>query len=640
MGHGGFPVNLGLPMPFHGAALIQANVSSMQAFKHNQLGPTIAPWDGTSYHPAHPPQYNGQQIETPRPGNPSAHFNDSVGQTHEERELPQYKFTTGPYVSPIPSSFVQSRPVANTTVSLQPRQFHPSPDLYSSISRNHHATSANEKRAPFVGVNERGWQTSVPEPHGWPESSGKSLVENYAPPPEPIAPYQHQTNSVHTTHALLPPLDKASRLSSEQYALPPIDSRHSGSRMSNYIRRDVDPYQHAQAPKGFDIRSELLTSQPIAAEAGHASPYPRPQRTSPFKQVLGSEHLSPTQLLEEAAIEYEDDDYFDVDSEEDADLGSTEPSVSTHEGQRDLGLMLALHRASVDDMSIRRYDTYLDAGVLDTYRAERVANPLRNPQTARVFAHFIAATGPSLSAFERHPRNTSAIFNEPPVPRAQQSLWTYKLPMMALHHQGLLHAMLAISSLHMAKLSGASVTPSLKHYAYSLKRVHRWVVQPQKRHQVATLAATLLLGFYEVFSAEHIKWSTHLHGAKQLIVEIDYAGMAAEIKAMKLRGPYERGRHSNGFYDTAARQDMVMHPMSTSFVDEISNIDERFVAVLTGRKLRRDHSGRVVDDDLPQRPKSNFDLADLRNFAIYQDLYWWYCKQDIIQCLVSGNRLL
>ena len=137
--------------------------------------------------------------------------------------------------------------------------------------------------------------------------------------------------------------------------------------------------------------------------------------------------------------------------------------VTAYEAQRDFGMILALHRENTSEWSMRRYDNFIYAGILDYYRAEWVASPLKNPKTARVFAHFISATGPTLSTFERHPRNTSALFDESPSPSSQQGLWTYTLPMMALNHQGLLHAMLALSSLHIAKLQQASITPSFKH---------------------------------------------------------------------------------------------------------------------------------------------------------------------------------
>ncbi|KAI7558612.1 hypothetical protein KC346_g23000, partial [Hortaea werneckii] len=31
---------------------------------------------------------------------------------------------------------------------------------------------------------------------------------------------------------------------------------------------------------------------------------------------------------------------------------------------------------------------------------------------------------------------------------------------------------------------------------------------------------------------------------------------------------------------------------------------------------------------------------DLAKFEILKDLYWWYCKQDAYQSIISGNSLL
>ena len=107
------------------------------------------------------------------------------------------------------------------------------------------------------------------------------------------------------------------------------------------------------------------------------------------------------------------------------------------------------------------------------------------------------------------------------------------MPMKALHHQGLLHAMLALASLHIAKLQKSSATPSLKHYHYALRKVAKSLGNPAKRHDIATLGATLLLGCYDVTTAEHNKWNSHLAGAKQLIVETDFVNTAKRINTYK-----------------------------------------------------------------------------------------------------------
>ena len=324
--------------------------------------------------------------------------------------------------------------------------------------------------------------------------------------------------------------------------------------------------------------------------AEQAQPAPQLQQEVPFDGLLqrtgyAEDHVSPTEVLQDAAVEYEDDDYWDVHSEDEMELV---PEQSIVQGRRqELELMLQMHRDSVNDVSVRSYGAFLHPGTLDNYRPEQVANPLRNAKTARVFAHFIHATGPSLSIYERNLRNASAMFFESPAHPTQQSLWTYTLPMMALNHQGLLHAMLALASLHIANLQGASVTPSIKHYAYALKRVHHCVGHPQKRHRVTTLAAALLLGFYEVMTADHVKWSSHLLGAKQLFVEIDYAGMT---KAWRRRKADEEAYERNFAYANpgVTMQQPRMHKEGAN-----RGPDERLVSTIIGKELRYDEFGQV-----------------------------------------------
>src|SRR6202012_5422050 len=101
-----------------------------------------------------------------------------------------------------------------------------------------------------------------------------------------------------------------------------------------------------------------------------------------------------------------------------------------------LHTILQINNISIQDLQTRRYDTFIYDGILTRYKAEEVASPLRNPATARVFAHFISVTGPSLSIYERHPRNTSVLFTEGQVPLSQQGLWTYTMPMAALRKIG------------------------------------------------------------------------------------------------------------------------------------------------------------------------------------------------------------
>ncbi|KAF2019271.1 hypothetical protein BU24DRAFT_341519 [Aaosphaeria arxii CBS 175.79] len=352
----------------------------------------------------------------------------------------------------------------------------------------------------------------------------------------------------------------------------------------------------------------------------------------------GDDHVSPTQVLYEAAVENEDDDYYDVQSDEEM-LDREDKSDDAVMLSQDFSLIHRIQGESTSDLTVRSYNAFIYEGILTTYRAEYVANPLKNPKTARVFAHFIHVTGPSLSIYERNPRNPTSIF-EGPVPPSQQSLWTYTLPLKALNNQGLLHAMLALASLHIAKLQRASVTPSYKHYAYALKRLGRSLGNPRRRLTIPTLATSMLLAFYEVMTAEHVKWSTHLVGAAQLISELDFRSLTREARRIRAAQLAEERQFPNQNPNMLIDQ----RQFEQKLLQESTMIpDAGLVSTIVGKEVNYDDFGRVFEEDAgvgydgtrspPSRP-------DLRSYETMQDLYWWYARHDMFQSIVSGNPLI
>ena len=380
----------------------------------------------------------------------------------------------------------------------------------------------------------------------------------------------------------------------------------------------VSPNFTSEEPKIGDLTKNFSTNGNVAA-APIISP---PAVASNAAQYLGPSITGATaQFLEDAAIETFDDNYYDVEPDEEMDDISENAS-------RQLTLMRRLHEEHFTELSMRRYDTFLYSGILVNYQPEEHASPLNNPTTARVFAHFISATGPSLSIFERHPRNPSALFNES-FSDHQQGIWTYTLPMKAMYNQGLLQAMLALASLHIAKLQGIQSQTSYRHYAYAIKNIHKRVGNPKQRLLPTTIAATLLLGFYEILTADHLKWSSHLAGAKQLLQAIDFKGMAKEARRVKAQQLAQKDQYS--FYENG------FNPAATDFS---TSIDENLVSTLMGRQFKVEQFGQVLgeeDDATSAKPSKPFDME---KYELYQDLYWWYARQDVYQAILSGNKLL
>jgi hypothetical protein len=242
-----------------------------------------------------------------------------------------------------------------------------------------------------------------------------------------------------------------------------------------------------------------------------------------------------------------------------------------------------------------------------------------------------------LSIYERNPRNSALIF-EGPTPAAQQGLWTYILPLKALNNQGLLHAMLALASIHIARLQGASVTPSYKHYAYSLKRLGRALGNSKKRLSVTTLATALLLAYYEVWTAEHAKWSTHIVGAAQLMKELDFRSLTREARRLKAAHIAEESQ-----FPYRNPEMLIDHKQfNKQLRDRALMPDETLVSTIVGKEVRYDDFGMVFEEDgMWQERKTQMPGSlDLQGFETLQDLYWWYARQDVYQSIVSGNPLM
>ncbi|KAK7188258.1 C6 finger domain-containing protein [Paraphaeosphaeria sporulosa] len=388
-------------------------------------------------------------------------------------------------------------------------------------------------------------------------------------------------------------------------------------------------YQPVQIPQ-HDVSSSVAYMPQHAVYGMSQSATATTARDLPVSGLGRDDHISLTQVLEEAAVEEVDDDYWDVDSDaEMADMPGA-PDEDAMILSRDFSLMRKIQYQHTNELSLRRYDAFIYEGVLASYKAEQVANPLKNPRTARVFAHFIHVTAPSLSIYERNPRNPASLF-EGPTPPSQQNLWTYILPLKALNHQGLLHAMLALASLHIAILQRASVTPSYKHYAYALKRLGRSLANPKRRHTIATVATSLLLAFYEVMTAEHVKWSTHLVGAAQLLSELDFPSLTREARRLRAAQEAQESKFLAGLGGA--------DPLPT--IDTMMP-DEGMVSAIIGKKVSYEDFGRVLEpgEDGQEKRSPLPGKLDIKTFETLQDLQWFYMRHDAFQSMVSGNPLI
>ncbi|KAF7868519.1 hypothetical protein EAF04_005050 [Stromatinia cepivora] len=332
-----------------------------------------------------------------------------------------------------------------------------------------------------------------------------------------------------------------------------------------------------------------------------------------------------------------DDDEMSLENDYAAD-DFEHDTFNVHNMDYGIGAVIALQaRQDAQNQSLRSFTSLIDrSNMLSAYNPSLRSSPLNDTMTARIFCHFINVTGPSMSMFERNPANPSLIFQGRSVPSSQQHIWTYTFPMLALKNEALLHAMLALASLHIAKLQNTHVTASLKHYAIALRRIAKSVSIPGRREQPAILAATMLLSFYECWCADHQKWSNHLLGTRTLVRDIDFAGMTHHLKTMRAQLRNE---------DCSRYRQEQIH-MGATFIEEkhkfaasLEDVDENIVGVLMGRRLRYDEYGHIIDEVWENNENRVYSPKDIETYEMQRDLVWWYFKQDVYQSILGGGKL-
>ncbi|UPX20907.1 uncharacterized protein EKO05_0011119 [Ascochyta rabiei] len=550
---------------------------------------------------------------------PSPHHQQPLHSPHHHIQNSAPNASYFPQSSPVHTTFQTPYVHGHSTAFPDSQRYTQNQVLYQQIPTPYNTFVDTELATSQALPNESIYQQQYPSPTHSEEHNPYVQQSNTSPHDEHFPQYTRAQPVVQRYESHPQALGHLPQLS-------PIGLSQAGYGFPLASQRDSahSSYQIVQIPSLEMIADAKYLPQPVLEQPTTVLQSKNGQPRLLLNGFAGDDHVSPSQVLDEAAVEYEDDDYWDVHSDEEMMDREDGDNENIMVGGKEFDIIRRIHFENFNELGIRRYDAFLYDGLLTQYKPEYAASPLRNPKTARVFAHFIHVTAVSLSIYERNPRNTSLIFEGSTSP-AQQGLWTYILPLKALDHQGLLHAMLALSSLHIARLQGASITPSYKHYAYSLKRLGRSLNHPGKRLSISTLATSLLLAFYEVWTAEHTKWSTHLVGAAQLLAEINFRSLTCENRRLKAAQAAE-GRQ---FF-------------SQRLLDSDLEPDEHLVSTILGKQVSYIDSGIIVEDNgarqdteskLPGNP-------DMRRFEVLQDLYWWYCRHDMWQSCVSGNPLI
>ncbi|KAI5820693.1 putative C6 finger domain protein [Pyronema omphalodes] len=443
-------------------------------------------------------------------------------------------------------------------------------------------------------------------------------------------------------------------LTSPQYA----DHQYSAER---YGQPQQTPISATASHFGLQAAPCSANAEPSSATSVFgAQPYPQtphsysavPQRSQPSGSTTYSPTSSSTStttpessvggLSSQIPLDYSNLEFsslgmmppeepeFDYDHESEDEMDSSESDTE------DISTVLEPFSQHLDEHSRISFRSFLpEPGVLSTYEPNQLSSPLMNPTTAKIFCHFVYVLGPSMSLFERHPPNPHIAFTPGAGLHGPQNVWSYTIPILSLSHPPLLHAILALSSLHISKLTSASSQPSLLHYHIALRRLGKAIASDKHRGHVATLAATLMLAYYETMAAEHDKWSSHIHGAKQLLKEIDFDRVTKRVELMdddELNGglpPQPHGQYTKEPSLLAKRK------MRRQMIADDDH-DDSLKSYLMGNKGRRGSPPKAKNRNA-ERPFSKKELEHLR---LQADMFWWYAKMDCYQSLLSGCPLV
>ncbi|KAI3318631.1 hypothetical protein HD806DRAFT_539978 [Xylariaceae sp. AK1471] len=363
------------------------------------------------------------------------------------------------------------------------------------------------------------------------------------------------------------------------------------------------------------------------------SPHPRrqPEESGTFVEVELT-HGASEEQLEDWEYDFYDDDASMGDSDDEFSLARRDSRLSLDEP----GVVTSQrfdHQYHMFGTHTRTFSTYGAETVLATYDPSPVNSPLTDKHIAAVFWHFINVTGPSMSLYERHPLDPSNIFQGQVTKKQHQ--WTYAFPVMSFSHPALLQAMLALGSLQIAKLQRVPPTASLKHYHLALRRIAKNVARPARRTQTANLAATLILGFYEVWNSDHDKWCRHLLGARWIIKEIPLSEMTRAIMAIKMQKRHTEMEQSQfGSYgDYPSTEDPGF------LYKDWDLMDVSLLSTIMGYEVSYDDLGMLPEDlSSHPRPKYIYTNKDMERYERLSDLFWWYCKMDVYQSILGGTR--
>ncbi|OAL18902.1 hypothetical protein AYO22_10231 [Fonsecaea multimorphosa] len=470
-------------------------------------------------------------------------------------------------------------------------QTNPTPYHQSPFSASYHAM-------PFAPINlpghtsvpntEYGWQSTQHLPnlqyHGIPEASGGS-----------VPGFNSSDNQAGSSTAFFP-VDPRLMDKSQAWALDPALAQTQTSQST------------------FPSSNHTLASQqPVLAQFQ--------QRRAPLPYHYG---VSPLPI----EVHLDDDDYEDPEDPFDVDMEDL--NLSYQDAANNLTDILG-RAGQLDAQAAKLYvPRRTEYRTIATYRPTVTQSPLRDERNEHIFCHFVEITSNTISIFERH--------HYSPIAAPARTLWNFTIPALALSHTALAHAILGLGALHLARLNNSSENLAIKHFTFAVRRVGRLLGLPKRRHEIATLATVLLLGYYEVVSGDHSRWNLHLSGAMRLLQEHDYAGLTRTTRRMRIGAKARVNQWTAQFALTEENYARVAGIPLALLDDTDWEPDQALISRLTGLRVNYDQQFQPNFSSRPAMP--DLTEKDVEDFKAKMDLRWWYCKQDVFQSMVSGDRPL
>ncbi|KAL2443840.1 hypothetical protein ABEF95_013578 [Exophiala dermatitidis] len=486
----------------------------------------------------------------------------------------------------------------------------PSPYQHPPFGAADLGSSSLRSNAPFSDGRE------VSDFHQWSDAQ-QHRAASYRGAPDPSGRSRHGGLDAYYHSGGLPasssPLDPRWMTQSGHHLSARAEAHYPGpipTFPAGYARFPLDqPSTYARQPQAFlhDSRDGNFDRQyHIHASPRHPHPsssVPPPTNTAAFPTTWDDEYDDP-------------DDPFDGEMDE--------SQVSYQDAADNLTQILDQSGQQIWDQRMYNWQR-MQAQAVASFQVPIAASPLQDERNERAFRHFVEITSHCISIFERHHLS--------PLVAPARTLWNFTMPALALSHPALAHGILALGGLHSAKMTGNAEDRASKHFMYAVRRVGRLLSLPRRRHEIATLATVLVLGFYEVLSGDHSRWNLHLSGATKLVLEHDIAGLTRNARRMRRRAKARVNQCTAQFaYGRVAG-------IPVSLLDDIDwEVDSALISRLIGVPVDYD---RQVQPGLESQAYP-YDLTekDIDDFKTKLDLRWWYCKQDVFQSMLSGDRLL